>query len=119
LSFTLPGRAIGTAQNSAGSPDLLLVLLKLCREPDLLLGRKPLEGLKLPVQPLHLLAQLDILLLKYRYRYSIVSIAEVVCTVGLLLDFTKSIPPLQKQCCQIAEIIKQLCLCVISYYEEK
>jgi hypothetical protein len=46
-------------------------------------------------------------------------ISELVCTVGLLLDFTKSIPPWQKQCCQIAEIIKQLCLCVISYYEEK
>jgi hypothetical protein len=25
----------------------------------------------------------------------------------------------QKQCCQIAKIIKQFCLCVISYYEEK
>jgi hypothetical protein len=27
--------------------------------------------------------------------------------------------PWQKQCCQMAEIIKQFCLCVISYYEEK
>jgi hypothetical protein len=44
---------------------------------------------------------------------------ELVCTVGLLLDFMKSISPWQKQCCQIAAIIKQLCLCVISYYEEK
>jgi hypothetical protein len=44
---------------------------------------------------------------------------ELVCTVGLLLDFTKSIPPRQNQNCQIAEIKKQLCLSVISYYEEK
>jgi hypothetical protein len=43
----------------------------------------------------------------------------VACTVRQLLDFTKSIPPWQKQYCQMAEIIKQFCLCVISYYEEK
>jgi hypothetical protein len=45
--------------------------------------------------------------------------SELVCTIGLLLDFMKSIPTWQKQCCQIVEIIKQLCLCVISYYELK
>jgi hypothetical protein len=27
----------------------------------------------------------------------------LVCTVVLLLDFTKSIPPSQNQCCKIAE----------------
>jgi hypothetical protein len=43
-----------------------------------------------------------------------VTIPEVVCTVGLLLNFIKSIPHWQNQCCQIAEIIKQMFLCDIS-----
>jgi hypothetical protein len=38
---------------------------------------------------------------------SILVKAVVACTVRQLLDFTKSIPPWQKQCCQMAEIIEQ------------
>ena len=42
----------------------LLVLLELGGQPDLLLGGEALEGLKLPVEALHLLPQVDVVVLQ-------------------------------------------------------
>merc|ERR1712032_427992 len=41
----------------------LLILLKFCRQSDFLLSSESFEGLKLSVKPLHLLAQVDVVVL--------------------------------------------------------
>lgn len=42
----------------------LLILLKFCRQSDFLLSRKSFEGLKLSVEPLDLLTQVDVVVLE-------------------------------------------------------
>ena len=42
----------------------LLVLLELGGQPDLLLGGEALKGLKFPVEALHLLPQVDVVVLQ-------------------------------------------------------
>ena len=48
----------------------LLVLLKFCRQSDFLLSSKSFEGLKLSVKALHLLSQVDVVVLEEKTRYS-------------------------------------------------
>ena len=48
----------------------LLILLKFRWQSDLLLSSKSFEGLKLSVKPLHLLAQVDVVVLKGNTCYS-------------------------------------------------
>ena len=43
-----------------------MVLLELCGKADFLLGGEPFERLKFPVESLHLLPQLDVVILRVR-----------------------------------------------------
>ena len=48
----------------------LLILLEFCRQSDFLLSSKSFEGLKLSVEPLDLLSQVDIVVLEGKACYS-------------------------------------------------